>query len=383
MCCGGLYDRLRVGDGGCCRVMLRFGERAPSFIAPALNGNQQYVFDSAAGRPIVLLFMGSGAWGPCEQALGLLAKYNEVFDDNRALFFGVTIDPLDAAEGRIAQRIPGIRWFLDYDARVSDLYGAQRVQDDRKGYRPYWLLLDSNLRVVSSASINDGPQIFADLLALMAKQPEQAYAPVLSVPRIFEPALCRRLIDLYEQQGGSESGFMRQEGELTVGKIDHSFKRRFDAYIEDEELKDLLRERIARRLAPEIERAFHFKATRIERWIVACYDAESGGFFRPHRDNTTNGTAHRQFACTINLNAEEFEGGELRFPEYGPRSYRAPTGGAVIFSCSLLHEALPVVRGKRYAFLPFFYDDEGAKIRAKNSSTIVAPNAPSALLDHS
>jgi len=357
--------------GGQTHIMLDFGERVPSFSAPALNGNPNYIFDSAAGRPMVMLFLGSGAWGPCAEALRLLEGHQAIFDDQRAVFFGVSVDPQDAAEARIAQRIPGIRWFLDYDASVSRLYGAVGSQGAAKSYRPFWLLLDSNMRVVSSAPIQDGPRIFADLSVLMAREPEQTYAPVLSVPRVLEPALCRRLIDLYERQGGYESGFMRQDGGQTVGKIDHSFKRRADSDIDDQELRDLLGKRIRQRLVPEIQRAFQFKATRIERWIVACYDADSGGFFRPHRDNTTSGTAHRQFACTINLNADEFEGGELRFPEYGPRSYRAPTGGAVVFSCSLLHEALPVTRGKRYAFLPFLYDDEGAQIREKNMSTIV------------
>ena len=72
----------------------------------------------------------------------------------------------------------------------------------------------------------------------------------------------------------------------------------------------------------------------------------------PHRDNTTRGTAHRRFAVTINLNDGPWEGGDLRFPEYGPQTYRAPTGGAVVFSCSLLHECTPVTRGERYCFLP-------------------------------
>src|SRR3546814_20819717 len=75
-------------------------------------------------------------------------------------------------------------------------------------------------------------------------------------------------------------------------------------------------------------------------------------YFRPHRDNTTKGTAHRRFAVTLNLNADEFEGGELRFPEFGPHLYKPPTGGAVVFSCSLLHEAMPVTKGRRYVFLP-------------------------------
>lgn len=351
--------------------MLDVGERVPSFIAPALNGNAQYVFDSAAGRPMVMLFMGSGIWAPCAAALALLARHKAIFDDERAIFFGVTIDPKDAAEGRIAQRIPGIRWFLDYDASVSRLYDAARNKEDIQHYEPFWLLLDSTLRVVRRAPIGEGPSIFSSLAAMVANEPEQSNAPVLTIPRVFEPELCRRLIDLYEQNGGSDSGFMRQEGGATVGKIDHSFKRRADYTITDEQLKALLADRIKRRLVPEIQKAFQFKATRIERWLVACYDGKSGGFFRPHRDNTTTGTAHRNFACTINLNAEDYEGGELCFPEFGPRTYRAPTGGAVIFSCSLLHEALPVTRGRRYAFLPFLYDEQGHLIRAKNASSIV------------
>ncbi len=35
---------------------------------------------------------------------------------------------------------------------------------------------------------------------------------------------------------------------------------------------------------------------------------------------------------TLNLNTEEYEGGELRFPEFGPNLYRPGTGDAVIFS---------------------------------------------------
>jgi len=108
--------------------------------------------------------------------------------------------------------------------------------------------------------------------------------------------------------------------------------------------------------------------TRMERYIVACYDASVGGYFQPHRDNTTKGTAHRRFAVTINLNTEDYAGGALMFPEYGRTVYRPPTGGAVVFSCTLLHQALPVTKGRRYAFLPFLYDDAAAKIREANNA---------------
>jgi predicted 2-oxoglutarate/Fe(II)-dependent dioxygenase YbiX len=99
-----------------------------------------------------------------------------------------------------------------------------------------------------------------------------------------------------------------------------------------------------------------------------------GGQFQPHRDNTTKGTAHRRFAVTINLNDEEYEGGDLRFPEYGPRTYRAPTGGAVAVSCSLLHEATVVTRGRRIAYLPFLYDEAAEKIRAVNLKFLGNPS---------
>lgn len=84
----------------------------------------------------------------------------------------------------------------------------------------------------------------------------------------------------------------------------------------------------------------------MERYIVACYAAEDGGHFNAHRDNTTKGTAHRRFAVSISLNSD-FEGGEIVFPEYGPKGYKPPPGGAVVFSCSLLHAVTKVTRGRR------------------------------------
>ena len=159
---------------------------------------------------------------------------------------------------------------------------------------------------------------------------------------------------------------MREVDGRTVLINDHGHKRRKDYTIEDPKLMEATRALIMRRVIPEIAKVHQFTATRMERYIVSCYADEDAAHFAPHRDNTTKGTAHRRFAVSVNLN-DEFEGGEVSFPEYGPRRFKAPVGGAVVFSCSLLHAVSKVTRGNRYAFLPFLYDEEAAKIREANS----------------
>jgi predicted 2-oxoglutarate/Fe(II)-dependent dioxygenase YbiX len=191
-------------------------------------------------------------------------------------------------------------------------------------------------------------------------------APIAFLPNVFEPEFCQRLIDYYQAQGGEESGFMREVGGKTVRISDPGHKRRRDCTITDQSLRQAAVARIRRRIVPELVKTHQFRATRIERYIVGCYSAEDRGHFMPHRDNTTKGTAHRRFAVSINLN-RDFEGGNLSFPEYGPKQFKPPPGGAVVFSCSLLHTVSPVTRGLRYVFLPFLYDDAGAALREANN----------------
>lgn len=340
-----------------------FGAPVPWFFARALNGNPRFAFSSLGGRAVLLLFAGSLSRPESAAALAVAEAASELFDARHACFFGISTDPEDESAGRIRHRPPGMSWFLDHDGEISRSYGA--IASDG-GERPYWLLLDAQLRVVATAALAQGEAMIARLRAFLAAETDLPAAPVLVAPRVLPPALCRELIAYYEADGGTDSGFMREKDGMTVLVRDHSFKRRADAQLSDGPLLDTVKAHLVQALVPMVRRAFQFEVTRVERWIVARYDGEQGGFFNPHRDNSTAGTAHRRFACTINLNPGEYDGGDLRFPEFGARSYRAPEGGAVVFSCSLLHEALPVTRGRRYALLPFFYDEAGARIREAN-----------------
>jgi peroxiredoxin len=351
----------------------RPGDPVPLFRARASNGSADYDFASVAGRYVVLAFLGSAAQEPVRRTLAALRRQRRLFDDVRASFFGVSVDAADEAGGRLKDSLPGIRFFFDRDGAISRRFGALVDAPDGPApvYRCCWLVLDPMLRVLTSAPLAEVERVLALLAGLPPVEAHagcRLHAPVLVLPRVFEPEFCRRLIELHERHGGQDSGFMREVGGKTVTVLDHGFKRRADHHVADEAVREAARERIQRRVVPALEQAFQFRATRMERYLVACYDALRGGHFRAHRDNTTKGTAHRRFAVTINLNAGEFEGGELSFPEFGPRPYRAPTGAAVVFSCSLLHEARPVTAGRRYAFLPFLYDEAAARVRLANNA---------------
>jgi predicted 2-oxoglutarate/Fe(II)-dependent dioxygenase YbiX len=192
---------------------------------------------------------------------------------------------------------------------------------------------------------------------------------------VFEFNVCDFLVDLYDKYGGEDSGFLLDRDGKTSTVLNPMLKRRKDMAIADPQLRALMRDRVVRRLLPEIERYFQFKATRMDRYLVSCYDAtDGGGHFYRHRDNVNAGARHRRFALSLGLN-NDYEGGELRFPEFGPQLYRPPVGGAIVFSCGMLHEVLPITAGRRFVFVPFLYGEDDAKIRMANNANLATGEA--------
>jgi predicted 2-oxoglutarate/Fe(II)-dependent dioxygenase YbiX len=183
------------------------------------------------------------------------------------------------------------------------------------------------------------------------------HAPVLVIPGILDRAHCRTLIAHWEASGKIKGAVSTQDegAELRSG-----LKIRDDVPILAPELLAPLRQAFLAKVLPEIRRAFQFEVTQVESMRIGCYDGAARGFFGPHRDNTTPYTAHRKFALTLNLNTGDYDGGALRFPEHGDALFAPEAGGGVVFSCALLHEALPVTRGRRFGLFTFFFDDAGA-----------------------
>lgn len=235
-------------------------------------------------------------------------------------------------------------WLIDLRGELARAFGATgRLA----------ILVDAAGRVAALL-----PEPTADSVAAAASQLYRAtlpevvpgQAPVLSIERVIEPALCRTLIEFW-QRGHKVANSV---GSDTGNVVNADVKRRLDVQVDDRKLFMELRDCLARRVVPAIEQAFHARINVIEAPVVGCYDSACGGWFRRHRDNTSLHTAHRQFALSANLNGgDEYVGGELRFAEFGRQLYRPAAGGALVFSSSLLHEVTPVSRGRRFGVFTF------------------------------
>lgn len=353
------------------------GDFLPSFIAES-TVNPRFEFDAVAGRNVVLCFVGGGSQGQSASAVKALRAIETGLHRRGILIYFVTTAEEDRHNQVLVSADRRTMAFFDTDLSIHRAYGmAGYVRGaEEQGHtvlRAGCFLIGRNLRLLEFIDATPYDTLIQRMIAAVEQIPIDppmaqtgGHAPVLQVPNVFEPDLCRQLIAEYEADGGGPSGVMRDVNGVTTGFMDSSVKRRRDAAITNRDTLARIRRNLANRLVGEIKKVYAFNASRIERFMVGCYDAGDSGFFRAHRDNGGPGTAHRRFAVTINLNADEFEGGELWFPEYGPHLYKPATGSAVVFSCSMLHEARKVTKGRRYAFLPFLFDDAAARIREAN-----------------
>jgi predicted 2-oxoglutarate/Fe(II)-dependent dioxygenase YbiX len=214
---------------------------------------------------------------------------------------------------------------------------------------------DANLRLQASQPLPlDAPPLAGAIIAPLPGDRTQGIAPVLQIPGVFEPELCAALIRHLEVDcaGGDVSAVLvLQDGEQRL-QIDPDIKQRRETIPRDAQLEARMHERLMRRALPELARVFNFEVRRRDPFKLLAYP-EGAGYFRAHRDNETPDVAHRRFALSVNLNEGDYVGGEFRYPEFGPHLFLPPTGAALVFSCSVLHEVRPVERGTRYAMTTF------------------------------
>ncbi|HEX5339863.1 MAG TPA: 2OG-Fe(II) oxygenase [Gammaproteobacteria bacterium] len=335
------------------------GDRLPDYQRPDPQGHTRMLYDLYSGAPVIVVACDNVASTALRDVL-------ESLDDTSGFWSRFTrIAIVRGTPQQCARLLPkdssAVTLMVDDGAVLQHLLGTS------SGTQAITLFaLDSNLNVIERFepdTASGATELLQRLRALYERRPApiasvvRQQAPALFIPRVFEPAFCGDLIALFEESGGQPSGVAHIEGDNAYWEPDPSLKIRRDVYLTEGIWLERVRGRLMRRVLPEIKRCFNFQVTQHEVFKLIRYDADTGGYFRPHRDNESRDTRHRRIAMTLNLNTGDYQGGELHFPEFGPALYEAERGGAVVFSCSLLHEAMPVTQGKRYALLGFFFSE--------------------------
>jgi peroxiredoxin len=333
------------------------GDIAPRCVLSALDGVTVDLYgDEIAGNPIVIVFCPRFTPAVAEALAGFRARIGQ-FVSAGALLFGVTLERAKEAK---AQAIP-FPVLLDKDGKIFRDFGANRQ------HLPTTALLRPNhhvFAIIKGASETQAPEALALVQQISPERQPVLMAPhppVLIIPDVLSQGDCRHLINVFETRGklfldlGPGVDYMGTDYKMRVPE--HGRRDRIDHWIVENDTSALLDHRLVNRVIPEIAKAFHYQITRYERMRIGCYEGSRGGKLHGHRDNFDPSTAYRRFAMSVNLNTEEFEGGELRFPEYGGQRYRPDTGSAIVFSSSLLHEALDVTSGCRFVLLAFLFGE--------------------------
>ena len=343
------------------------GERAPDFILPSLDGTPTRFYAKAGGTPTVLLFSDAN------QIDTILCLSEELKNrpSIKMSILAILENNLPSAQSVTAKNKIDFPVFLDTQGTIKTAY---RLVDDEKNII---FLLDANLRVLTSILLEDIQLAVKRLISIYTEswshvEPLEikTQAPALLLPNVLDPELCLHLIDVWETEGNVETGVELSQENRRQEVIISDSKSRRDHIVTDKKLLRLLSSSIGRRVMPELQRAFAFQATRFEGFKIVCYDAATSGFFSAHRDNLSPSTAHRRFALSLNLN-QDYEGGYLRFPEFGPNLYQPEVGEAIVFSCSHLHEVTEMKNGRRFALLSFLFSEAGSQSRSKSKSNPV------------
>jgi len=343
------------------------GDRAPDFSLPDRSGAPINLYTTVRGGTPLLLFYPDAASFASEAA------------DLRRAMAPVTPGEMDlivivraSAEAlpEIAPDQEGGDMFVVADAagQTATAFGFAA------GAGPLALRFDPNLRLTAlraagaEAVRHYVERHLAQSASAAPPRMVSALAPALIVPHLLSPDFCQELIDLHHSGGNQASTITYNKDGKDVREVHAGQKSRFDHVIGDKDLNRRLTETFGRRLNFEIEKAFQYRVAAHDGFVITRYDADTNGHFSLHRGNVSSTTSHFRFAVTVNLNFGDYEGGWLRFPEYGPDLYAPETGGALVFSCSHLHEATPVTSGSRYALLTFLFGAaEAQQLKRTNS----------------
>jgi predicted 2-oxoglutarate/Fe(II)-dependent dioxygenase YbiX len=339
-------------------LSLRPGDRLPDFFLPGLDGKLRKFIWSFTGQPVALIAIDDLKAVDIEPFQTLQAACQTA----STMHVVVCGNPVAAAGAPWAKLCDGKDTLLLCDAErkfLPALLSQGSIGFGQTVMRARVVVLDANQRV--AATFDTRPLVAAaEAIGALADSVRSdggagqviatPMAPVLVLPRVFEPDFCTQVIGLWEKGDHQDTGVSSRYGNVGVAEL----KRTEDYMVSQPIMQKAISDRLAFRIGPELTKVFAFdRQFTFDAHVVLSYSADGQHFFGAHRDNGAPSTQDRAFAVSLNLN-DDFEGGELVFPEYAGVRVSPPAGAAAVFSCSVLHQALPVARGRRFVLTTFF-----------------------------
>lgn len=255
-------------------------------------------------------------------------------------------------------------FLADEDGSISREFGAADM--------PRTVVLDPMLRSIADIAW-DNPQRHSETVGNALRSPPPVdestgvpmFAPALIVPRVFSFELCDFLMQFYEQQGGTDSGFQFDISGKTTTISDWRLKRRSDVP----------------RTGARPDRAPAVAADRAEFPVQGDADGSLHRRLLRRRGRRPFPSPSRQrqrrratsALCRVDQPQQQFRG--LRPLVSGIRPQDLPAAGrrrAGVLMRRAAHQVTPVTEGRRYAFLAFLYGEEDAKKREANNSRLHA-----------
>src|SRR5260370_29965221 len=273
-------------------LSLRPGDRLPDFALADLDGKLRKLIWSFTGEPVALMVIDDLRTLDGEQFTAFLARCR----DAATVAVVACSNPVAAAAplwAKLGTTDDGPLLLCDSERKfVPALLAPGGVALGPAGsLRLRVIVLDPTQRVAET--FDTRPRLAAaESIGALADSVRSdagagqvigsAMAPVLVLPRVFEPDFCIQVIRLWQKGDHQDSGVSSRYGNVGVLEL----KRTEDYMVVEPMMQKAISDRLAWRIGPELIKVFAFdREFSFDPHVVLPYSPEAHHFFRAHPAN--------------------------------------------------------------------------------------------------
>ena len=340
-------------------LSLRSGDRVPDFVLPGLDGKLRKLIWSFTGEPVALLVIDDLAASMASSLRPSLTCCKDAATTS-VVVCGNAVAAAAPLWAKLGGKDDGPLLLCDGDRKFVPALLAQGGVSlgSGGGLRLRVIVLDPNQRVAATfdtrpllaaaesiGSVADGVRSNAGASQVIGT----AMAPVLVLPRVFEPDFCTQVIRLWQKGDHQDSGVSSRYGNVGVLEL----KRTEDYMVVEPMMQKAISDRLAWRIGPELIKVFAFdREFSFDAHVVLSYSAEAALLRRPSRQRRAD---HRRPRLRRLAQPQR----RLRGRRAGLSRICRREGEPACRRCRRLlllgaAQALPVTRGRRFVLTTFF-----------------------------